>query len=267
MKRKEFKDKVVIITGSSKGIGRTTAYEFLKLGAKVVINGRNSEKLEETKKTFIEQGYGLIAISGDVSNFNFCKDLIDKTIQEYGQIDYLINNAGLPMRGRFDELNETVIDQVIKSNLFSAAYCTKVALPYIKESKGSIVFISSLAGIRGLPNSSIYCASKMALKGLAQSLKIELAGTGIHIAIIEVGLTENDTDKRIIGKDGKTQPVKGGKHHTQLDVANAIIRSIYRKQFIKTLTFAGKLLRIVQWISPGFVHFLLSKTQKSSLYN
>lgn len=262
----EFKDKVVLITGSSKGIGKTTAHEFLKLGAKVVINGRNQESLKLTQEKFTKEGYNVLAINGDVADYTFCIQLIENIINSYGRLDYLINNAGLPMRGRFDEIVYEVIEKITASNFLSASYCSKAALNEIKKSKGSIVFISSLAGIRGLPNSSIYCASKMALKGLAQSLKIELSDTGIHVALIEVGLTENDPDKRIIGKDGKTQPVKGGKHHTQVDVARAIIRSIYRKQFRKTLTIAGKTLRIVQCISPGFVHYILNKTQKSKLY-
>ncbi len=267
MKRKEFKDKVVLITGSSKGIGKTTAHEFLKLGARVVINGRNQETLKLTQEQFSKEGYNVLAISGDVTDHAFCILLIKNIVNSFGRLDYLINNAGLPMRGRFDEIVYEVIEKVTASNFLSASYCSKAALPYIKESKGSIVFISSLAGIRGLPNASIYCASKMALKGLAQSLKIELSDTGIHIAIIEVGLTENDSEKLIIGKNGTPIPVKGGKHHTQVYVAKAIIRSIYRKQFRKTLTITGKMLRIVQWISPGFVHFLLNKTQKSRLYS
>ena len=142
MKISYFKDKTVVVTGSSKGIGRTTALEFLKLGANVVINGRTPEKLDKTRQFFLEQGFEILAVAGDVTDFNFCKELIDKAVQKYGRIDHLINNAGLPMRGRFDELNETVIDQVIKSNLFSASYCSKLALPYLKETKGSIVFIS-----------------------------------------------------------------------------------------------------------------------------
>lgn len=264
---KKFKDKVVLITGSSKGIGKTTAHKFLELGAKVVINGRNKETLKLTQDQFTKEGYDVLAIGGDVTDPNFCIQLVENIVNTLGRLDILINNAGLPMRGRFDEIVFKVIEEVTASNLLSAFYCTKASLPHIKKSKGSIVFISSLAGIRGLPNASIYCASKMALKGFAQSLRIELAGSGIHIGLIEVGLTENDADKLIIGKNGTPVPVKGSKQHTQSQVANAIIRSIYKKQFRKTLTLLGKILRFFQWFSPTFVHFLLKITQKSKLYS
>lgn len=267
MKGKSYRNKVVIITGSSKGIGRTTAMAFLKKGARVVINGRTKSKLMATKELFRRKGYDVLAVSGDVTDYAFCKQLIDKTKKEYGKVDYLINNAGLPMRGRFEDITPEVILQVTNSNLLSSLYCTKAALDELKQTKGSIIFISSIAGIRGVPHASIYSAAKMGLTGLAESLRIELHKSRVHVGALYVGLTKNDSDKEIIGKDGNSIQVKGGSHHQQEDVARAIMKMIENRTAYKTLTYLGKFTRAMNWLFPGIVHEILVKTQNSSKYN
>ncbi len=261
-----FRGKIVLITGSSKGIGKATALEFLKAGAKVVLNGRSPEPLEKTANAFREGGYEVLALAGDVSDNEFCQTLVKESIAHFGRIDILINNAGGGFRGLVEETSPQVFRQVVDSNLMSAVYCTQAALPEIKKNKGSIVFISSLSGIRGLPQNGPYCVAKMGLTALAETLHIELHGTGVHIGLLMVGFTDYDEDKVVTYADGSMKPISRGSHHTREQVARIILNSIRRRRFKVVFTLLGKLQAFFQRFSPRSVDWILIRSTKSSLY-
>ncbi len=268
MSKPNLSGKVVIITGSSKGIGKATALEFLQAGASVTLNGRSPQPLEATAQEFRQAGYAdaILPIAGDVSQAEFCESLIQQTLSHWGRIDILINNAGMGFRGRMEETSPQVFRDVVDSNLMSAAYCTLAALPEIRRSKGSILFISSLSGIRGLPNNGPYCAAKMALTALAETLRIELHGTGVHIGLHMVGITDYDEDKRVIQADGQLIPIRRRSHHTRQQVARIILRSLRRRRFKVVYTPLGKLNACFQRFFPGFVEWLLIKSANAELY-
>jgi short-subunit dehydrogenase len=260
-----FKNKTVIITGSGMGIGKTLALELCKQGANVVLNGRSPERLEKTHQEFLQKGYNVIAIRADVTVPNDCQELIEKTIAAYGKIDVLINNAGVSMSERFENTHPDVFDCVIRSNVQGSAYPTMKALGYIKQTKGSIIFISSAAGMIGLPTASAYSAGKMALTAIAQSLRIELAETGVHIGIVHVGFTQNDTNKRVL--NGKSEPVPVAERprylqQTQEQVAKAVLRTIEKRKFKTTLSFIGKLNAFMARFFPGIVIRILIASQR-----
>ena len=187
-----WKDKVVIITGSSIGIGRRLAIEIGKRGGKVVINARNKSRLNKTCEDIKTQGLKISACPGDISKYEDCVKIIGHSIKIYGKLDVLINNAGINAIGTLEEINSDIFRQVMDVLFLGSVYMTKAAIPYIRKTKGSILFVGSLAGIHGLGNYSAYSSSKMALTALAESLRIEMHKTGVHIGLAYIGFTEND---------------------------------------------------------------------------
>lgn len=260
---KTFKDSIAIITGSSQGIGKAIAIELINLGAIVVLNGRNSERLSLAEKDLKDMGGNVSSFVGDVSILGQAKALVDYTIEKYGKIDILVNNAGISMRGDFSELSPEVFNTVFNTNVIGVTNLSIPAMKYLKESKGSIVFISSLAGIRGLPGLSAYCSSKMALRAIAESIRIEESKTGVHVGLIQVGFTEIEFAKQTVGPDGELMTISDRskfKVQTRTSVAKAVIKNIKKRKFITTLSGIGKLNATMQSVLPGLVEKILIRS-------
>jgi short-subunit dehydrogenase len=254
MRNSNFDGKVAIVTGSSKGIGKVIALELAKLGAAVVINGRNSERLQQARDEISQQQDHVLSICCDVSTQEGSEQLIRKTIERFGRIDILVNNVGVSMRGRVSDLKFEVVRTVFETNVFGTFGPTILALPYLRESKGNIVFISSLAGIRGLPYTSVYCSSKMALRAFAESIRIEEACNNIHVGLILVGITEVEHDKTSIGSDGELIPLRqrsGKGVQSREYVAHKVIQNIKKRKFITILSALGRLNYFVQSLFPA----------------
>lgn len=238
------------------GIGKAIAIEFCKAGANVVLNGRNHERLEKAFQELKQQGYSVVAVAGDVTKSDTCKAIVQKAVDTFGGIDFLVTNAGVSMRERFENLQPEIFSQIIESNVSGSAVPALLALPHIKKSKGSIVFISSAAGMIGLPTASAYSAGKMALTALAQSMKIELADSGVHIGIVHVGFTKNDEEKRVLNAKGELIPVASRPAYlqqTQQQVAQAVLAVIRKRKFKVVLTFVGKLNAFIVRYFPNLV--------------
>jgi short-subunit dehydrogenase len=260
-----FKNKTAIVTGSGMGIGKAIALELCKQGAHVVLNGRNGERLENTYQDFLQKGYSVLAVQADVTEPASCERLINKTLETFGNIDVLINNAGLSMSERFENLHPEVFDAVIKSNIQGSAYPTLKALPSLKQTKGSVIFISSAAGMIGLPTASAYSAGKMALTAIAQSLKVELAETGVHVGIVHVGFTQNDANKRVLNAKGELIPVAERPAYlqqTQEQVAKAVLRTVQKRKFKVVLSAIGQLNSFMARFFPGLVMSILKASQR-----
>lgn len=260
-----FKDKVAIITGSGMGIGKATALELAAQGAKVVLNGRNAERLQKAFEELKAKGYDAIAIPCDITSAADCERLIRQTIETYGKLDILITNASISMREKFENLQPEVFSQIIHSNINGSAFPAWYALPHLKKTKGSITFISSAAGMIGMPTGSAYSAGKMALTALAQSMKIELDGSGVHVGIVHVGFTQNEDAKRVLNAKGELVPVAPRPPYlqqTREQVAKAILRSIKGRQFKTVLTIVGKLNAFMVRFFPGLVIRIIMYSQK-----
>ncbi len=260
MSVKKFKDKVAIITGSSKGVGKATAIELVKNGASVVLNGRNQESLTQAENEIKALGGKVITVCCDISIAEQAENLINETIKAFGKLDILINNAGVSMRGDFSELNPKVFKSVFETNVFGVVNPTIPAMSHIKKTNGSIVFISSLAGIRGLPGLSAYCSSKMALRAIAESIRIEEAKSNIHVGLIFVGITEIEHNKKTIAADGSLITINDRskfKVQTSEFVAKKVLQNIRKRKFTTTLTGIGKLNAFMQSIMPWLVEKIL----------
>ncbi len=254
--------KVVIITGSSIGIGKQMALEAAQKGAKLVLNARNKERLEQTRALLVAQGAEVLAISGDVANPEDCALLIEKAVQHFGRIDVLINNAGIGTQFPLEQIQPHVIRQIVDINLNGSIYCTYFALPHLKESKGSVLFIGSVAGIHGIPHSNVYSATKMALTGLAESLRLETHRYGIHIGLAYVGFTQNDPQKQFIRPDGSlmTRPDRDQSIVEPVEkVAKQLIRMIENRQHKRVFSNLGRMLYWLNRLSPDLVSWLLQK--------
>lgn len=250
------KDKVVIITGGSSGIGKAIAFAFAKRGARIVISGRKSENLKETEVELKKITSDVLAIQADVSNENDCVRLINETLNRFGSIDILINNAGISMRALFSELDLDVMRKLMDTNFWGTVYCSKYAMKPLLKSKGTIVGISSIAGIKGLPARSGYSASKFAMNGFLESLRIENLKTGLHVLICCPGFTASNIRNTAMAKDGSEQgesPRDEAKMMQPEEVAEALIRAIEKRKRTLLLTSQGKLTHFINKFFPRWL--------------
>ena len=246
------KDKVIIITGASSGIGRSLATQFCGLKAKVVIAARTQDALDSLAIELKGAGCEVLAVKTDVSLEADCKHLIDETVNRFGRIDVLINNAGISMRALFEETELSVIKKVMDINFWGAVYCTKFALPHLLKSQGSLVGVSSIAGYKGLPGRTGYSASKFALQGFLEVIRIENMKKGLHVLIACPGFTASNIRNSALSANGSMQgesPRDEGKMMTAGEVAGRIIRSIHRRDDRVIMTTQGKM---TVWLNKFF---------------
>lgn len=250
--------KVVVITGASSGIGRALAIEGLSRGALVVMAARNTSSMEEAVISFDAEKY--LIVRTDVSLEKDCQRLIEKTVARFGRIDIFINNAGISMRALFDGLDLEVIDTLMRVNFWGAVYCTKYALPWLLKSKGSLAGVSSIAGYKGLPGRSGYSASKFALQGFLECIRIENLKNGLHVLIACPGFTESNIRKTALAGDGSKQG-ESPRDETRMmkaeDVARHIFRAVAKRKRTLILTRQGKLTVLLSKLLPGLTDRLV----------
>ncbi len=246
------KNKVVIITGASSGIGKALAFEFARQGAKLVLASRSGTIDPELFKLTNE----ILDVRTDVTKEQDCESLVKKAVDKFGRIDILINNAGISMRALFSEVSLDVLRQLMDTNFWGTVYCTKFALPYLLESKGSLVGVSSIAGYKGLPGRTGYSASKFAMQGFLEVVRIENMKKGLHVLIACPGFTASNIRNVALSKDGTSQgetPLDEGKLMPAEAVARHIVTAIDRKQDRLTLTTMGKLTVLLNKFFPKFM--------------
>jgi len=185
-----FNNKVVVVTGGSDGIGKALVEALIALGAKVATCGRNHDKLYHLQLEY--SNVMLHTWACDVSNEQECQGFIESTIETFGGIDILINNAGVSQRGLFLDSATEVTRRIMDINFMGTVYCTKYALPSILERRGTVAGVSSTAGYRGLPGRTAYCASKFALQGWLESLRTELMYSGVNVMWVSPGWTASN---------------------------------------------------------------------------
>lgn len=262
-----YHNKVAVITGGTDGIGKALVHALLQMGAKVATCGRSHDKLYQLQAAY--PSLPLHTLVADVSKEADCKKFIDSTLQVFGQIDLLINNAGISMRGLFADLEVGVIKKVMDINFYGAVYCTKYALPALVKNKGTIVGISSIAGYRGLPGRTGYCASKFALQGFLESLKTELMDDEVHVMWVSPGFTASGIRDHALNDKGQQQkenPMDEGKMMTAEQCAQLLLKAIMKKKRTLVLTFTGKetvlLNRFLPALADKLVHRFYFKNKK-----
>ncbi len=252
----DFKNKVVIITGASSGIGKALVYEFAKRGASVVAGARSIEKLNKIQADLEKSNFQMLPVKVDVSKELECKNLIDSAIHTFGKIDILITNAGISMRALFRDVQLNVIKEVMDVNFWGTVYCSKFAMPYLQKSKGSLVGVSSIAGYKGLPGRTAYTASKFAIHGLLEVIRIENRKTGLHVLLACPGFTASNIRNTARAADGSQQgesPRDEAKMMSPEQVARKIVCAIKKRKKKLTLTIEGKLIVLLSKFFPGFV--------------
>ncbi|MDR2886315.1 MAG: SDR family oxidoreductase, partial [Rikenellaceae bacterium] len=225
----KFKDKVVVITGASSGIGLALAGRFAKLDAKVVMGARTVEKLAEVAAAVDTLGGEAAYVATDVTKEADCKRLIDTAIERFGRIDILICNAGISMRALFDDVDLDVLRRLMDVNFWGTVYCVKYALPHIQKTKGTIVGVSSVAGIHGLPGRTGYSASKFAMTGFLETIRVENLKKKVHVMVACPGFTASNVRFSALTSDGSRQggtPRDEGKMMSAEEVAERIAKGI-----------------------------------------
>jgi short-subunit dehydrogenase len=257
-KRNIFKDKVVVVTGASSGIGRATAIAFARNGSKLVLVARSEEKLRDVAEEIRKTGSEALVCITDVTREEECRKMVEATIEKYGTIHILVNNAGISMRAVFSEVDLSVIKRLMDVNFWGTVYCTKYALPYILENKGSVVGVSSTAGFHGLPGRTGYSASKFAMHGFLETLRIENLKKRLHVMIIAPGFTASEIRRHALLADGSEQGISPRREKQMMSpdyVAGWVLKGIVKRKRNKILTWTGRFTALLQRIIPAVVDY------------
>lgn len=260
---KDLKDKIIIITGASSGIGKELAMQLAERGAALSLAARNEKQLNEVAEKCKLKSDKVITVATDVSKKDQCKNLIEETINNFGKIDILINNAGITMWTMFEDITEIdLVEKIMKVNYLGSVYCTHYALPYLKKSKGLIVGISSLTGRTGVPTRTAYSASKFAMTGFFDSLRIELKKFCVGVTMIYPGFVDTEIRGKELGGDGKLIGVNKLANTKTMDVktcVNIIVKAIAKRKREVVMTFKGRFGLKLKLISPSFVDKIAQK--------
>ena len=264
MMEETFRENVIIVTGASFGIGQQLAFQFADYGAWLALAARNAEKLEEVSKQCIQRGGRAIVLPTDVAEQSQCKNLIERTVAKYGRVDTLINNAGFGIASRFDALHDlTLFEKVIQVNFLGSVYCTHYALPYLKETRGRLVGISSLRGKFPSATADGYGASKHAMAGFFDSLRIELADSGVSVTMIYPGWVSTGISSRALMADGNLTGKISVHEKDAMRVetcARMIIQAAKKRKREVVMTLQGKFGLWLRLIAPGVVDQVTRKS-------
>ena len=259
-----FLNKAIVVTGASSGIGRALALRLADERAWLALAARSAERLEALAVECRQRGAKAIAVPTDVACEVQCKALIDRTCGEYGRLDMLINNAGIAIGSRLEDLPDLhLFKEVVNVNFYGMVYCTYYALPHLRETKGRIVNISSLGGKLAIPFNTSYVASKFAMIGFSDSLRMELARAGISVTAICPYWVVTEFHERFMDKDGRPQGSAGRAIYTEktmtADRCAQMIINAARRRKREVVMKPGPLALWLHLIAPGLMDRLTMK--------
>lgn len=264
MSMHQFHNNVAIITGASAGIGRALALNLARQGARLVLAARDKSRLEDLAKECEKLGARALVVPTDVSDKFQCKALIDNTVQEFGRIDTLINNAGITMWAPFAAISDiSIIEKIMQVNYYGSVYTTHYALPHLQKTRGRLAAVSSLTGKNGVPTRSAYAASKHAMAGFFDSLRIELADSGVSVTVAYPGFVATEVRERAFGADGR--PL-GRSHLDESKVMSAercadiIVSTMAKRKREVVMTTRAKIGMWLKLVSPALVDKMARKS-------
>ena len=268
MNRREFRDKTVVITGGASGIGLATAREFARAGANIVMADMDIAGLEREATALEAEGFSVLPVRCDVTDPKACEETVNQTLERFGAIDLLFNNAGITQRSLFEKTDARVVEKVMAVNFFGSVYMTKAALPHLLASKGTIVVNESIAGVAPLLGRCGYAASKHALHGFFTSLRCELRHRGVHVMIVCPGFIQTNLQTRALGGDGNIathEQTRIGKQQTPGFVAARIRKGAEANRSMMVFTFFGKLGVLISRLYPPLYEKLMTRQFRSEL--
>lgn len=255
------KKKVVVITGASSGIGKALAEKYASEEWSLVLAARRIDRLKAIEKKF--NGVDILSVETDVGLEKDCKNLVEKAIEKFGKIDVLINNAGISMRASFDEVDLDVLRKVMTVNYWGTVYCSKYVLPHLVRSKGSLVGVISVGGYVGLPGRTGYSASKFAVRGFLDTVRVEYMKTGVHVLVAAPGFTTSEIRKSALNAEGEQQgetPRNENKMMSAEDCAGHIFKAVKKRKRKIILTFwDGKAIVFVAKLWAYFIDRVMYK--------
>jgi short-subunit dehydrogenase len=257
------KGRRIILTGASEGIGRALALELAARGARLALAARDRDRLESLAQECRARGGDSLAVPTDVTNTQDLEWLVAETLKAFGGIDAVVHNAGITMWSRFDALADlSIFERIMEVNYHAPVRLTALTLPHLRESRGLIVAIASLAGLTGVPERSAYSGSKHAMVGFFDSLRIELAGSGVDVSVIAPDFVVSEIHKRAIGPDGEplgTSPMKQSRIMTAGECARQIVRAMEKRQRLLVMSARGKLGRWLKLLAPSLIDRMAAK--------
>ena len=256
--------KTIVVTGASSGIGKALCLALAPQRPRLVLAARDAASLEGVAARCREAGAETRVVPTDVTSRDECRRLVERTVEEFGGLDVLVNNAGVGMLARFDEIEDlSVYERLMDVNYLGSVYPTYYALPHLKKSRGQIVVMSSLAGLNGVPTRTGYAASKHAVFGFFDSLRIELDGTGVAVTVVAPYFVRSEIHRRSSGPDGSalgTSPMQEDKIMTAEECAALTVAGMERRQrLVITNWRGGRLSRLLKVLAPGLIDRLALK--------
>jgi len=249
--------KVLVVTGASSGIGRALCLALAEQRPRLALAARDAQRLGEVAAACEAKGADVLVVPTDVSSQAECRRLVESAVARFKAIDVLVNNAGIGMLAAFDQVQDLAgYETLMKVNYLGSVYPTYYALPELKKTGGQIVTIASVAGLTGVPQRTAYSASKHALFGFFDSLRIELAGTGVGVTMVAPDFVVSEIQKRALGPDGQPlgqSPLKAEKIMSAERCAELIVRAIERRQRLLITSWRGRLGRFAKLVAPGLV--------------
>jgi short-subunit dehydrogenase len=255
--------QVVVITGASEGIGRALALTLAPERPRLVLAARNRERLDELARQAGALGAECLVVPGDLADREACERLVGAALERFGRIDVLVANAGITMWCRFDELADLdVFERLMRVNYLSTVWLAHAALPALKASRGRLVGVASVAGLTGVPERTGYAASKHAMVGFLDSLRIELADSGVSVTVVAPDFVLSRIHERAIGADGRplgTSPMQKDRIMTAEECAKLIRDAVLRRQRLLVTSGRGRLARLLRVFAPSVVDRLAAR--------
>jgi len=259
-----YTDKVIVVTGASQGIGRALCLELAPQRPRLVLAARDTAALEDVAAACRERGAETLVVETDVTEEEACRRLVDRAVEELDALDVLVNNAGIGMISRLDEVEDlSIYERLMRVNFLGSVYPTSFALPHLRKSRGQIVAVSSLAGLTGVPLRTGYAATKHAQIGFFDSLRIELRDTGVSVTVIAPYYVQSEMRRRAVGGDGQTlptSPVRETEVMSAEECARQMVGAMETRQRMLVMTLKGRLGRWAKLVAPELVDRLAERS-------